>query len=447
MKKFILVLLVVVIGAGFIFLVRRNTPKIVVTPEHALLDEPVEIIISNLPANVHVTLEASLKDKDNNAWISRATFQSDDKGVINVAKQAPLSGSYKGIDPMGLFWSMSPTMKNQTLVMLLLLNLTPFELSVFSDKKLLTRKTIYRRYIAPNVEKKEIREQGIVGTLFYPKGKKSPGVMIIPGSSGQLPGYVSQLLASHGYAVFELRYFGIEGLPKQLSLIPLEYFKNAMHWLKKQPHVDGDKIALMGQSTGGELALLLASTFPGKMNAVIALSAPSFVLGSWTYKNKPIPFVSLSDKEMLEIAREGRFALHKGTIEHPFQLLGKIYLYEMKTGKFKKFIQEAVIPVENICCPLLILSGDDDKLWPCSLFGKNIMERLDSYGSKIKRRFINYLNAGNNLLLIPPEPSIDLPFQLPEGSWSIHGGSTEGNARAHKEAWQEILNFLEQTLK
>jgi len=70
------------------------------------------------------------------------------------------------------------------------------------------------------------------------------------------------------------------------------------------------------------------------------------------------------------------------------------------------------------------------------------MGRLDAYGSKIKRTFINYLNAGNNLLLIPPTPSIDLPFQLTDGSWAIHGGTTEGNAHAHKEAWQEILGFL-----
>jgi dienelactone hydrolase len=454
MKKFSSVLLLTtIIVIGFVFILRRGTsprhgtPKIVVTPENALLDEPIEIVISNFTANAQVTIEASIKDKGNNVWISRATFQADDKGVVNVAKQASISGSYLGIDPIGLFWSMSPTIKHQTLSMLVSLNLIPFELSIFSDNKLLTQKTIYRRHIAPNVEKKEIREQGIVGTLFYPKGKKSPGVMIIPGSSGQLPGYVAQLLASHGYTVFETRYFGQKGLPKNISLIPLEYFKNAMQWFKKQPQVDENKIALMGQSTGGELVLLLASTFPGQMNAVIALSAPSFILGAWTYKNKPLPFISLSDKEMLEIAREGSIDVQKGTIERPLRSLCQLYLYEMKIGKFKKFIKEAMIPVENIRCPLLILSGDKDTLWPCSLFGKNIMERLDLCGSKIKRKFINYLNAGNNLLLIPPVPSIDLPFQLADGSWSIHGGSTEGNAHAHKEAWQEILNFLKQRFK
>ncbi|MFA6527686.1 MAG: alpha/beta fold hydrolase [Candidatus Babeliales bacterium] len=295
----ILLLSAITISSG-VFFWPKAKPIITATPEKNLIDEPIEIVISHLKPHEQVIIEASCKDKDNNAWLSRATFQADDKGIVNVAKQAPTSGSYNGIDPMGLFWSMTPTIKNQTLSMLISLNLTPFELSVFSGNKLLTQETMYRPYIAPNIEKKEIREQGVVGTLFYPKGKRCPGVMAIPGSSGQLPNYVSQLLASHGYAVFELRYFGVEGLPKNLSLIPLEYFKNAMQWLKKQPQVDDSKIALIGQSTGGDLALLLASTFPGEMNAVIALSAPSFVFGSWTYKNNQIPSVSLSHKEMLK---------------------------------------------------------------------------------------------------------------------------------------------------
>lgn len=73
-------------------------PQIVVKLEDALLDEPVEIVISNLPAKVPITLESSIKGKNNNVWVSRATFQANDKGIVNVAAQAPLSGSYKGID-------------------------------------------------------------------------------------------------------------------------------------------------------------------------------------------------------------------------------------------------------------------------------------------------------------------------------------------------------------
>jgi len=143
-------------------------------------------------------------------------------------------------------------------------------------------------------------------------------------------------------------------LPKNLSLIPLEYFQNAMRWLKKQPQVEGNKIGLIGQSRGAELVLLLASLFPGEMDACIAYSPCHLVYGdhlseeksAWTYKNKPMPFMPY-EQEIFEAAKEGHMTLHKGTIEDPILL----YLYGMK--KFSNSIEEATIPVENIRCRFL----------------------------------------------------------------------------------------------
>jgi len=107
MKAFFKVLLIsAIVLSCFVWFWLRAKPQIVVTPAKALIDEPVEISVVNLSAHENITLEASCKD--NNAWISRATFQANDKGVVNVAKQAPISSSYSGIDSMGLFWSIKP---------------------------------------------------------------------------------------------------------------------------------------------------------------------------------------------------------------------------------------------------------------------------------------------------------------------------------------------------
>lgn len=451
-------LLSTIILLSSIFFGTKNVPIIIATPEKALLDEPIEIIISNLAAHEQIALEASCKDKDNNLWKSSAIFQADDKGMVHVAKQAPISGSYKSIDPMGLFWSMAPTNKDpskNTFISQSTLSLHKILLSIFSEDKLRAQKTIHRLPVSHDVEKKDIQEQGIVGTLFYPKNtKRSPGLIIIPGSGGRAPDVISQLLASHGYTVLALAYFGAEGLPERLSLIPLEYFQNAMLWFKKQPQVNGNKIALMGQSRGAELVLLLASTFPGEMDAVIAYSASHLVYSdflseqksAWTYKDTPVPFMPYpSNKEIFEAAKEGHIVLHKGTIEDPFQDT-QIFLYAMKMKKFNKVVKEATIPVENIRCPILILSGDDDKMWPSPVSGNSIIERLDSKGSKIKRKHVNYPNTGHNLFIFPHVPSIDLPVQITSG-WSLFGGTPDGNAHAHKEAWREVLNFLNETLQ
>jgi UDP:flavonoid glycosyltransferase YjiC (YdhE family) len=87
----------------------------------------------------------------------------------------------------------------------------------------------------------------------------------------------ASLLASRGYAGLALAYFsgfsGIEDCPKDLIEIPLEYFASAIHWLQERETIDGGKIAVIGLSRGGELALLLGATFP-TIKAVVG-GAPS----------------------------------------------------------------------------------------------------------------------------------------------------------------------------
>jgi len=43
---------------------------------------------------------------------------------------------------------------------------------------------------------------------------------------------------------------------------PLEYFAKAIAWMRNHPAVTSDKLAVIGASRGGELALLLGATFP-----------------------------------------------------------------------------------------------------------------------------------------------------------------------------------------
>ena len=151
----------------------------------------------------------------------------------------------------------------------------------------------------------------------------------------------------------------------------------------------------------------------------------------------------LSHQEVLEGVKEGHITLHTGTIEDPILYI-QFSLYRMK--KISNKIKEiATILVENIRCPILIVSGNDDKQWLSPVSGKSIMERLDSMGSRIKRKYVNYPNAGNHLLTFPYRSSIDLPF-IYASSWTIAGGTPEGNAHAVEQAWQELLRFLKETL-
>ncbi|MED4581276.1 acyl-CoA thioesterase/BAAT N-terminal domain-containing protein [Brevibacillus choshinensis] len=80
-------------------------PQIDVTPSTALLDVPVHITLSGFIPHQLITLHATLTDGLPGGELtasSHAIFQADDEGNVDLVSQAPLFGTYEGIDPMGI---------------------------------------------------------------------------------------------------------------------------------------------------------------------------------------------------------------------------------------------------------------------------------------------------------------------------------------------------------
>jgi len=103
----------------------------------------------------------------------------------------------------------------------------------------------------------------LVGALFLPSASAPcPAVIVLGGAGGGLSEGGAETLASEGFAALALAYFGIDRLPHELLEIPLEYFEKAIAWLRAQPGVDAERVAVVGNSKGGELALLLGATYP-----------------------------------------------------------------------------------------------------------------------------------------------------------------------------------------
>lgn len=85
--------------------------------------------------------------------------------------------------------------------------------------------TLVQRLTNPDVTRHEVREDGLVGTLFLPPGPgPHPAVMVLNGSGGGINEPRAALLASRGYAAFALGYFKALGLPDYISNTPLELF-------------------------------------------------------------------------------------------------------------------------------------------------------------------------------------------------------------------------------
>jgi dienelactone hydrolase len=116
----------------------------------------------------------------------------------------------------------------------------------------------------------QVLEDGLSGIFLSPAGQGThPGVLVLSGSNGGVPIRPAEWLASHGYAVLALAYFHYEDLPPLMEAIPLEYFERALAWMAKRPEIASQRIAAMGTSRGGELALQLGSMFP-QIRAVVA---------------------------------------------------------------------------------------------------------------------------------------------------------------------------------
>lgn len=157
----------------------------------------------------------------------------------------------------------------------------PFVLATILAFGLVLSAAAARAQPAAEPVKTAVTANGLVADLYTPANAtgRLPAIIILGGSEGGL-GPASardgRLLAQHGYATLQVAYFDAPGLPKDLGLIPLEYFKTAIDWLRAQPSVDPGRVGIVGGSIGGEVALAVASHYP-EIKVVVAAMPSSVV--------------------------------------------------------------------------------------------------------------------------------------------------------------------------
>jgi len=426
----------------------------------ALIDAPLIIRLTGLTPKSRVTLLMKATDAENAVWSSFATFIVSNKGIVDLSEQAPIKGSYSGLDAMGLFWSMKPEQDDQPEQLFKpdlkkTFNLT---LSASTNEKSFSEEIIHRKILAPDVTVYDINEDGVVGRCFAPTREgKRPAILICGGSSGGIASQeaAAALLASHGYVTLALAYFNYEHLPKTLYEIPLETFQRGIKWLKSRSYVDENRIVMMGTSKGAEAVLAATSHLPMKINGVIA-AVPSNVVwqgvghgkpesrSSWTLKGKPLPFVKLHTVKVLpQLALSKLVKLFH--LERVFRQLTRTRFRPLYDN-FTTAKASEIIPVENIQAPLLLLSCADDQVWPSTDMSQEILIRRRENECKYKDDIVIFPNAGH-LLRIPNLPSTVSWVVTPARHFIVEfGGTPQANARASVESWKKILTFLKMHL-
>jgi hypothetical protein len=74
---------------------------------------------------------------------------------------------------------------------------------------------------------RQVKEEDLVSTLFCPPTPAPhPAVIALGGVGGGLREGSAESLAPESFAALTLAYFGVEGLPRELVEIPLEYFES-----------------------------------------------------------------------------------------------------------------------------------------------------------------------------------------------------------------------------
>jgi dienelactone hydrolase len=413
-----------------------------------MVDERLSIRLSGLEPEQRVTLRASQTDDLTRTWRSHATFLANSSGQVDVATQAPVSGTYADADAMGLIWSMHlPTDEpNQSPFFRKEPTHLPIEFVAELDDVPVARAAAERLYVAEGVERFPVHEDGLVGTLFVPPGDgPHPVVITLSGSGGGLSEGGAALYASHGYAGFALAYFNYADLPPDLVEIPLEYFETAIGWLQRQPRLDADRIAVSGTSRGGELVLLLGATFPA-VKAVIAYVPSGIVHGgiarsgvrgaspAWTFREKAIQYIQ-PDPAKLSPAPP---PLPAGV---PIPLTPRF----LRGLEDAEAAERAEIPVERINGPVLLISGKDDAMWPSERLAEIARRRLEEHQFRHPYRHLAYAGAGH-MIGTPYQPTTVLASRHPlTGEVFAYGGTPKAYAAAREDSWREILKLLGET--
>ncbi len=293
----------------------------------------------------------------------------------------------------------------------------------------------------PELKVLPVAEPGIEARLYSkPQNWQNPIVVVLPGSK---PGHIKSKalynLVESGYDAYSLAYHGIDRLPAQLEEVPVEYVHRCIQWLRQKPQTKGRKIVMMAISRGSELALIYSHHFRG-LDGLICYAPSSMVLpnhvgyphdqpykSSWTLNGTPLPFAPLA-----------RFKDPAGKI------------------KYKKYLEPWVAPtttgaidVHGIDCPVLLLAGADDLVWPSAQMAHIIEGKIKIAQPNSWVRTVVYADAGHQFLWFdqgyPDFTATSQSMNLTgiKKHRFLFGGTEQGTKEAMVNSRKEVLDFLQ----
>jgi dienelactone hydrolase len=408
-------------------------------PARALADEPFTLVLAGLAPRGDVTIEVRLDNWLGGTWRGAFSAHADAAGVLDLAAVA-FTG-FAEPDPAALLWAAEPDAEPDATA------------AGAEDVHGVLTAAQGGRTVARHEFTRVFRDQGVTctelvgplaGALYLPGGPgPHPAVMTVSGSGGGIGRAEAAMLASRGFACLALAYFNYPGRPPELADQPLEYFGQALDWLAGRPQVRAGAIAVKGNSRGGELSLLLGSTFEA-VRAVVAVVPSGYVWGAarvgwsdgaaWTWRGRALPRVPVKEDTEADanrdVAADGAIKLTPGF---------RAALARATPGE----LAQAEIPVERTNGPILILCGEADDMWPAVELTDVVLRRTAQAGFPHAVRRLAFPDAGHSISL--PYLPVRTSGVHPLGGRYAYGGTRAGTAAARVAVWRQTLEFLAHT--
>jgi dienelactone hydrolase len=380
--------------------------RVELTPGTTLPDQPLHIRVSGLHEAEVATVRVRARDTRGRLWRSAARFRAEGNGTVDLDRQAPLSGTYHRVWGDGLLASLSRPSLGAFFIWSGSRQ-PSLRVDVLANGRLLASRAIRRRL--PHVEQRTlvVARVGLYGRYYAPPARHPRGVpvLVFGGSEGGLSfPLLASVLALRGHPTLALAYFNGPGLPRTHSRIPLEYFARAIRWLRDRPEAGGRRVAVIGVSRGSEAAQLLGVHYPSLVGAVVAAVPSNTALcdlpacsgPAWMFSGRAVPYTKQFDFTQPD--------------DNP----------------------AAVIPVERIRAPLLVVCGGRDTVWRSCPYMQAIVARRRHFGRSSRDLAFSYPDAGHFVGSL-------LPYVVVAPRWLYFKPADE---RAREDLWPRVLGFL-----
>lgn len=394
-------------------------------------DESPKLKITGGYPRQELALLAEMKDDLGHSWSSQAAVVLEKDGDLDLETFHPIAGSYLGQGFEGLLWSMQCLDNSRPSAPFYRTCSKPLELKVtLKDSEQTYGELVFTRRLADSIvcQEKTLEACGqkLVFKCYHHQevAEQAPLLLFLSSSSWDFEAEAAYVWAQKGFRVVHWP-LGLK--IDQEKELPIELLQAVHKDLAKES-------ILVATGRAAEYALLSSSLLNLNWKAVAVSGASGLTFlnphqSVWSYQGEVLPGIELEISSMSGVQPLSTRKLFSDAVKD---------LTKREKGR---------IEVEKLQAPLLLLSGQEDQVWPASALSELVVQRLKKLDYPFEVLHQTYESAGHWVgpeLGLPLRSTFHLEYQDPDTKITYRFGGKGGyQARANIESWKLLMEFLE----